>query len=230
MGGKINKGWSDKSNGISFVCHKIPFVCHEPSHSIPIICIYTPSVRNCAFSTGFTLVELLITLTIIGLLATFAAPAMTTFIKGQRISSQTNDFVADLNFAKSEAIKRGGSVVICAAVAGGGTCAAAGTTNYQNGRLIFVDVNGDAAYDAAAGDLILRERPILEGTLNRLQALSGGSPIVFTTRGVATQGAGNYALCDDRGEALGREIQFSGGGQPRVLKKGSSGYSNSCPP
>jgi type IV fimbrial biogenesis protein FimT len=196
-----------------------PFVCSNYSSIIPFIRKYIPFVYFRNFTSGFTLIELIVTLTIVGVLAAFAIPGMTTFIKNQRITTQANDFVADLSFARSEAIKRSANVGICATVAGGGACS--GTAGYTNGRLIFADVDNSGTF--TAGDQVLRERPRLEGTSNALMALGGNiNPLIFAARGVVAAGAPtDFAVCDDRGFALGRRIQFGTTGQPRTLNSAS---------
>jgi type IV fimbrial biogenesis protein FimT len=204
---------------VPFIGSSIPFVGGIYSSVIPFIRKYIPFVYFRNSTSGFTLIELIVTLTIVGVLAAFAIPGMTTFIKNQRITTQANDLVADLSFARSEAIKRGGGVGICAAVAGGGACS--GTADYTNGRLIFADADNSGTF--TAGDQILRERPRLEGTPNALMALGGDiDPIIFAARGVVAAGAPtDFAVCDDRGFALGRRIQFGTTGQPRTLNSAS---------
>ncbi len=55
---------------------------------------------------GFTLVELLITIIIVGILASLAIPSFREFIAGQRIKTATFDIIAMYTLARSEAIKR----------------------------------------------------------------------------------------------------------------------------
>jgi type IV fimbrial biogenesis protein FimT len=68
-------------------------------------------------SSGFTLLEALVVIAIIGILASAAMPSMGRMIKDQRVRNATQDFYASLAFARSESIKRGADVVINPATA-----------------------------------------------------------------------------------------------------------------
>lgn len=59
---------------------------------------------------GFTLIEALVVVTIIGILAAFGFPAMTRFLTTQAVRSASYDLFADLIYARSEAIARGTNV------------------------------------------------------------------------------------------------------------------------
>lgn len=61
---------------------------------------------------GFTLVEALIVLSILGILLSAALPAFAEFGRGQRIRSASFDMVGDLLLARSEAIKRSSQVTV----------------------------------------------------------------------------------------------------------------------
>ena len=63
-------------------------------------------------SLGFTLLEVLITMTIIGILTAVAAPSFITFIKRDRLVTNSNQLHSVFKFARSEAIKRDQSVSI----------------------------------------------------------------------------------------------------------------------
>ena len=64
---------------------------------------------------GFTLIELMITLAISAILLSVAAPAYQSFIGSTALTTATNDLVAALNMARSEALKRDGQVSLRAA-------------------------------------------------------------------------------------------------------------------
>lgn len=84
--------------------------------------------------SGFTLVELLITIVIAGILASLAAPSFREFIAGQRIKTASFDIISTLTLARSEAIKRNANAVITptgGSWAGGWSVTASGTTLNQ---------------------------------------------------------------------------------------------------
>jgi type IV fimbrial biogenesis protein FimT len=61
---------------------------------------------------GFTLIEMVIVVTIVAILAALTGPAFRDFVVRQRIRTAGYDLMADLTFARSEAIKRNSSVTI----------------------------------------------------------------------------------------------------------------------
>ena len=61
--------------------------------------------NNSVKSSGFTLVELMITLAIAGILVAVGIPSFNSTISDSRLTSYANEFVTALNLARSEAIK-----------------------------------------------------------------------------------------------------------------------------
>lgn len=63
---------------------------------------------------GLTLVELLVTLAVAGIVLAVAVPNFRTMVQSNRASAHTNDFVMAVAYARSEALRRGGDVRLCA--------------------------------------------------------------------------------------------------------------------
>lgn len=90
------------------------------------------------YSRGFTLIELLVTLSILAIMLAIATPSFTNIIQSNRTQTITSDLVGALQYARSEAVKRGVRVDICRR--NGAVCANA--ADWGNGWL--VKVNGGA--------------------------------------------------------------------------------------
>lgn len=180
-----------------------PLVCPNICHKLPIV--------GYARDRGFTLVELIITVVIAGILAATAVPAFTNFVRNQRLVGQVNDFVGDLMYARSEAIKRGNNIVICT---GKTTCDS--SLNWADGHIIFSD--NDNGNDLDSNESIVRARSGLEGGNTLNATTSGGKIIVFNSRGAAASGAGTYSLCDSRLNSERRNVIVNSVGQVRAEK------------
>lgn len=95
---------------------------------------------------GFTLIELMVTLTVLAVVAMIAAPSFQQAALSSRLTSYANAFSASLKLARSEAIKRNATVTMCRS-ADGTSCA--GTGSWEQGWIVFNDANANSTVDGA---------------------------------------------------------------------------------
>ncbi len=96
--------------------------------------LYSSSCQTTLIQRGFTLIELMVTVTVLGVLLAIGLPSFTSMFASNRIATQTNEFVAALNLARAESIRRGQPVALRAD---------SGGIDYAGGWKVFTDADGD---------------------------------------------------------------------------------------
>lgn len=190
--------------------------------------------------SGFTLIELMITLFIVGVLLAVGVPSLKTFMQGNQLIAATNELVSGMHIARSEAIKLNSRVSICSSN-DGTTCS--GSSDWTDGWVVFIDTDGNlagtgAACAAAGTDCLLRTH---DGFADNQLTVDGdyanGNPITsftFNARGLpkAANGAsrsGVFSICslDSGGSTIdSRAVTLSLTGRVRASKNTTV---DSCP-
>ena len=167
---------------------------------------------------GFTLIELLMATAILGILIALSLPSFQDTIESMNTNSQIKVLLTTLNFARSEAIKRGGNVAICASN-DGTDCDA---NDWSEGWIVFVNANGAAdgnTGSVVAGNTILRvfdslgANSVLTFTVNLFEYNSLG---FSDTGGVQT-----FLICPSSNNANNaRSIEIAVSGRGRRIEGG----------
>jgi type IV fimbrial biogenesis protein FimT len=139
---------------------------------------------------GFTLLELMVVVSIAAILLGIAIPSFNATIRNNRLTAYANELVTALNVARSEAVKRGQEVVVRRTGA-----------NWENGWQVFVDIDRttpakENVLDAGT-DIVLRVYPALR-TPFTLRGDAANFPVFirFTPAG-RSNAAGIFVVCDD---------------------------------
>lgn len=168
---------------------------------------------------GFTLVELLVTVSVMSILMAIAVPSFARMIAANRLTAQTNELLASLNLARLEAVRRGSSVAIRATSSG---------TDFHKGWKIFSDSDADGALASETDVVRVQQEFAGSITVNRV-SVSGGSYvpstdadkayIVFSGRGVkAAGGVAYFKICDAGDTSLpGRVVRVLNAGTVSLI-------------
>ncbi len=165
--------------------------------------------------SGFTLIELMITMAVVAIVLTLGIPMFQDTIRNNRLATTVNDFISSLNLTRSEAIKRGVRVTLCKS--SNGTSCNIGSVGYQQGWIVFTDPNGNATVDS--GEQIVRVYNTITGI-----SLTGNTNILnyisYTADGMTrlTTGGlqmGTLTVCI---APKAFQIVISGGGRARTAE------------
>lgn len=130
---------------------------------------------------GFTFVESMVVIAIVGIMVAVAAPWYNSYIAGQRMRDQMSAFSRAINLARTEAVKRGRNVMVCRSDAPEATTPTCGahSGNWASGWLIFADDNGNRQHDATETVIQVQSAWANSGTIT-----ANGNPLVFRPSGI----------------------------------------------
>ncbi|EIJ35050.1 GspH/FimT family pseudopilin [Thiothrix nivea] len=97
--------------------------------------------------TGMTLIELIVTLSIVAILASVAAPSVKEMIQNNRLTALNNQIVSYLQYARSEAVTKNHNVSMCVRNTDGSGCTTNAADDFSNGWIVFDETTGEILKD-----------------------------------------------------------------------------------
>ncbi len=183
--------------------------------------------------SGFTLVELMVTIAVLAILLAIGIPAFASLIASNRLTSATNELIASLQTARTEALRRNARVTLCPAAPSATACSGA----WRDGWMAFVDQTpGNTPGPESAADILFRGGPLPTGIVAVANAPLS-SYVSFTADGMSKQLNGDFlsgtlhvcststALTDDRRV---RDLDLLGSGGI-VLDPNPPSVPSTCP-
>jgi type IV fimbrial biogenesis protein FimT len=130
-------------------------------------------------NTGFTLIELMVTMVVGAVLMAVGVPSVRTFLRNAELTSASNNLIAAVNAARGEAMKRGSNAMVIPKPGIG----------WNSGWVVFIDQNRNGQYDAAADITIFEQSLPADTSL----AVSGSAAyLLFDASGYAKTTAGGF--------------------------------------
>jgi type IV fimbrial biogenesis protein FimT len=168
--------------------------------------------------SGFTLIELMVTIGVAAILSAIALPAMRSFLLNDRDAAQANSLVGSFNYARGEAVKRASPNGVTVCPSANGTACDAGP--WTEGWIVtYIDPV------TPANTVVLQAIPALSGTNTVTPVAGPATGITFNSNGTVVTGQAPFTLriCDQRGAAFARQVEVNVTG--RVAGSQKPGFS-----
>lgn len=169
---------------------------------------------------GFTLWELVCTLGVAAILVTAAAPTFRSWLLDARLTADVNALVLAVQLARSEAAKRGQSVIVCRTI--DRLLCVGDEVDTSAGFMVFVNL--DDRYPPARADT----EPLLYAHSPEIHGSNRANRPFFEFRIGRRSTNGTIVLCDERGAASARAVIVSYTGRPRVATRDADGRPLQC--
>lgn len=172
---------------------------------------------NIPHSRGLSLIELMVTMTVILILALAGGPPMADLLRNNRLTAQSNALNAALTRARGEAVARRGWVTLCSST-DAANCRTTSQGQWESGWIVFADTNGNGARVTA--ELLLAAQGVLPtGMTLRTTGFANAGFVRFEARG-QPDSAGTFILCDARGAIRARTVALNAVG--KVVRPGDT--------
>ena len=153
-------------------------------------------------ANGFTLIEMLVAVLIVGVLLLVAAPGFSDLISNNRMVSEVYVMRATLSHARSEALARRAPVVVCPTTDG---LACADSNDWSSGYMTFVDTDDNNVANPTDPDEDIIQWEPRQSPVDILFD-NASKRVRFGGQGVALGFEGTFTFCDSRGAGDARAL------------------------
>ena len=171
---------------------------------------------------GFTLLELVIALSIVAILASILPSVSAALIYSNKVTVAVNKIAGDMSYARSEAVMRNENVELCKTL-NGIKCIREG--QWESGWMIFVDENKNRKRELS--EQLLKYQPTID-TVNITYRGSGSSHYIRFRADGATGANGTFAFCSDSKGLSKKALILFRTGRLRLSKTRAGGKPISC--
>jgi type IV fimbrial biogenesis protein FimT len=141
--------------------------------------------RRC--SAGFTMLELVTVMGIVGILMAIAIPSFKYVTTANRITAEVNGLLGDMQFARAEAVKEGWPVVVCASAnSTSATPSCSNTNTWHSGWIICSDKNNSGTCDPTDPVYRIQKSFAATNSTDTFVASGNTSAVTFNREGFAT--------------------------------------------
>jgi type IV fimbrial biogenesis protein FimT len=145
--------------------------------------------------SGFTLIELMTVLAVLAILSSLAAPSLREFLVRNRSAAISNEFVATILRARSEAVNRNMCVTVCRSTLATTPPRCDAGADWQVGWIAFANATCNAAADVPLSDDVIVTVGPLDASFSLVSTATNADKIFFSPSGNARAGdAGRFDL------------------------------------
>ncbi|MBB1332685.1 GspH/FimT family pseudopilin [Pseudoalteromonas sp. SR44-5] len=159
---------------------------------------------------GFTLLELMVTIAIVGIVATIALWDSSDMLENNRAENYLLELKRNINFARAKATSTDSLIVVCSGETSRiendqrVTC----LNDWSEGSIIvFYDNNGNGIHNPRIGDKILRVMSEIPD--NSQFTFTGDNSLIFDASGRVTTNPGIFTYCPNKDNKNNKAMEVS---------------------
>ena len=167
------------------------------------------TARRWSRAQGFSLIELLMVVSVASILLAIAVPSFRSFVQNTRLTTQANTLVYALNLALAAAVKLDIPVEVCAST----DATDCNGVAWSGGWIVCYPVASCAVGGGPPAGTVLSVSPQLGNANTANEKVAGALAVSYLANGQTNNGVGGttyqFVFCDARGVASGQDVEIN---------------------